>query len=270
MSTPIPGTGVRIPVSPPPAAPRPFGLFSHAVEGAGSPSPVDAPGDWERGVWYWSNNCNLTTGSLDGWCPADDPTKPIEPYAPVRVDGDPFTVHSGQFCVLPTFDAEAEARAQLARGEQYRVEDVFFNQQVARRDLIRLGQYPNLTCVIGELERIAARGYGARPVLHVPVSVMPQMMSEYLITEWSDNREQLFTRWGTPVVVGAGYPQINPAPILMTGVVSMWRTEVIANEHFDPPTNQKMAIAERTYVVTADCFAALATVSTSCSGGAEQ
>lgn len=269
MSTPVPGFDVRFPVSPPPQAPRPFGLFSHAVEGAGSPAPVNAPGDWERGVWYWSNNCNLKSGSLDGWCPTDDPSKPIDPYAPVRVEGTPFTVHSGQFCVLPTFDAEAEARAQLERGEQYRYEQVFWDQQQSRPDLVDLGTAPSEACGLGMLEAYAAEHYGARPVLHVPVSLMPLLMEHYLIREPvgdEPNRQRIFTRWGTPIVVGAGYPQGSPAQIMITGVVTMWRTDIFTNTHFDPPSNQQMAIAERSIVLTADCLAAVVTVP-GCSGG---
>lgn len=266
MSTPIPDV-VRYVVPPPAAAPRPFGLFSVAAEGAGSPAPVDDPGVWERGVDYWSPNCSLNTGSLDDWCPAVDPEKELTPYAPVKVSGPMFVVHSGSVCVAPNFDGEAEARAQLERGEQYRAEQVFWDQQVAREDFVDvLG--PGVTalseaCGIGLLEAYAAEHYGARPVLHIPVSLVPLLMSQYILAEPEGGR--LVTRWGTPVVAGAGYPQQNR--ILITGTVTMWRTEIYSNARFEPRSNENIGLAERTFVITADCLAAAVTVP-GCLGGA--
>lgn len=265
LSTPIPGFDVRYPVSPPPAESRPFGLLSTAVDGAGSPASVDNPGPWERGVDYFSSLCNLNSGSLEGWCPLDEPSKEITPFAPVRVEGVPFTVHSGATCGLATFDARGEATAQLERGEQFRVERVFWDQQSMRPDQVDLGTAVDHACGIGALEAYAAEHYGARPVLHVPVSLLPLLTRDYLVRPPEGDR--LFTWWGTPVVVGAGYPQESPAQIMITGTVSVWRTAVVVEDFFDPRSNQQMALAERTYVLTADCLSAVITVPGCSEGG---
>lgn len=261
MSTPV-GFIPRFEVAAPPVTPRPFGLLSLAAEGA---TPGD-PGVFERGVTYWSTACDLTTGSLEGWCPSGE--KEMEPYSPVRVDGAPFIVTSGVFCYAPTFDAEDAARAQLARGEQYRTENHFWFQQTTRPDLVDLGGQPSAACALGVLEAHAAGHYGGAPVLHVPVRLMPTLVAEQLVVRSGD---LMLTPWGTRVVVGAGYPGGPDAvevDLLITGEVGLWRTEVIANADFDPRTNQRLAIAERLYVLTADCLAASVTVP-ACPGGSQ-
>lgn len=263
MSTPV-GYIPRYEVSAPPVAPRPFGLLSVAVEGAGSPAAGPSP--WERGVDYYSPLCDSRTGSLEGFCPESDETeKELTPFAPVRVEGGPFTVTSGTICTAPTFDAENEAEAQLNRGEAFRVEDRFFRHKADSTEMVDLGEAPDVVCAIGALEAYAARHYGGRPILHVPVILMPMLFRDQLARVDGD---RLVTQWGTPIAVGAGYPQDTPTPILITGVVTMWRTEVFVNSDFNVRRNQRLAIAERTYVLTADCLAA-GIVVPGCPGGEE-
>lgn len=256
MSTPLPPQ-LRFPVEAPPAQPRPYGLLSVAVEGAGSPAGDPAP--WERGVDYYSPLCQMDTGSLEGWCPTTD--KDITPYDPVRVEGAPFTVTSGSFCTAPGFDAEQAALDQLRRGENFRAERIFWDEQMSRADLVDLQDGP-MACMVGALEAHAAEHYGANPVMHVPMILLPHMFEMRLLVA---DGNRLVTPWGTPVAAGAGYP--NPdlteegfAQILMTGQVTYWRTQPIVNSDFNPRNNQSTAVAERTYVITADCLAVTATV----------
>lgn len=259
MSTPV-GFIPRFEVSAPPVAPRPFGLLSVAAEGA----TPEASGVFERGVTYWSTACDLTTGSLDGWCPSGE--KDVDPYAPVRVEGSPFVITSGVFCYAPTFDAESAARAQLGRGEQYRAEAIFWEQQATRLDVVELGKQPEAACALGVLEAHAAGHYGGSPVLHVPVRYMPVLVAARLVERDGD---RMVTPWGTRVVVGAGYPGAPDdaeLTLLITGELGMWRSDVVTNADFDVRTNERLAIAERLYVLTADCLAASVTVP-ACPGG---
>ena len=262
MSTPP--EALRYPVAPPSAVPRPFGLLSVAVEGEGSPAAGPAP--WERGVDYYSPLCNRATGSLEGWCPEPDFEKELVPFDPVRVEGAPFTVTSGSICTAPSFDAEVEAEVQLARGEAYRVEELFFAGQLTRPELADLGAASDIACALGALEAYAASHYGARPVLHAPVVLLPLLFRDRLVER---DGERIVTGWGTPVAVGAGYPQSDPATLLITGQVTAWRTEPFTNSDFNVRKNERLAIAERTYVLTADCLAAAITVP-GCPGGETQ
>lgn len=257
MSTPILGTDVRFTVAPPAAQPRPFGLLSVAGRGQAPPA-----GSFERGIDYWSPNCNNTTGSLDGYCPTAG-EKEFTPFAPVKVSGLPRPVYSGGVCVQPGFDAEAEAVAQLDRGEQYRLESVFWADQLARADLVELSTPEAgdtlLACALGALEEWAAGHYAGRPVLHVPLRLIPIMSQLRLLERTADGLE---TPWGTPVSAGAGYgdPAATTPPaelsVLITGQVTLWQSDVIANRDFEPRTNEHIGLAERVYVVTADCLAA--------------
>jgi len=261
---PIPGTDVRFTVAPPAAQPRPFGLPSQAAEGAPPPA-----GTFERGVEYWSPNCNLETGSLDGFCPVEGSDKEFTPFRPVRVTGAPRTVHSGTVCTQPGFDSRQEALAQLSRGDQYRLEQVFWRDQLAREDLHTVPTPPDgdtqLACALGLLESWAAGHYAGRPVLHVPVRLVPEMTRQHMLVRTATGLE---TTWGTPVVAGAGYsdPAVDPVPtttpVLITGQVTLWRSNPFANSDVDHATNEHLGIAERTFVATADCLAAVVNLPT--------
>lgn len=263
MTTPVDYV-VRHQVVAPPATPRLYGLLTVAVEGEGS--GADAPAPWERGVEYYSPLCDMETGSLEGWCPTGD--KVVTPWQPVRVEGVPITVTSGSVCVAPTFDAELAALEQLERGEGYRVEQEWWDHTVTQAPMVAPGPMP-LECAIGRLEGAAAQVYGGQPVLHVPRHLIPQLFRLGLAQQ-APGGTQLATPWGTPIAAGAGYAldqvDAEDSLILLTGQVTVWRTVPIVNGHFEARSNERMAIAERTYVITADCLALSAAVP-NCPGG---
>lgn len=261
MTTAVEGFTPRYEVAAPTAAPRPFGLLSLAVQAAGG-APATA---YKNGVRYWSEMCDLNTGSLEGFCP--DGEKEITPYAPVPVEGAPFLVTSGVVCVAPNFAAGDRATAHLGRGEQHRAETIFWEQQTIRPDLVDLGAAPTPDCALGKLEAHAAKNYAGAPVLHVPTRYLPVLVAHQQVTRAGDRLE---TVWGTRVVVGSGYPgdpDDETLTLLLTGEVGIWRTTPVATEDFDTRTNERSAVAERLYVLTADCLAAAITVP-ACPGGA--
>lgn len=260
MPRPVEGFTPRYEVVAPTATPRPFGLLSLAVEAPGGAPDLA----YRQGVRYWSEMCDLDTQSLEGYCP--DGTKDITPYKPVPVEGAPFLITSGVVCTAPGFDARERAIAHLSRGEQYRAEDVFWQAQLDRDDRVNLGESASPDCALGKLEAHAANTYAGSPVLHVPVRYLPVLAKQNLLVR---SGSRLETPWGTRIVAGSGYPAATTAEtitLLLTGEVGIWRTEVIANDDFDTQTNERSAIAERLYVMTADCLAATITVPV-CSGG---
>ncbi|WP_062214593.1 hypothetical protein [Streptomyces sp. NBRC 109706] len=273
MTTPV-DYMVRHQVAAPPAAPRLYGLLSVAVEAEesgtvaeeGEGSGADAPAPWERGVEYYSPLCNMETGSLEGWCPTGD--RVLSPFRPVRVEGAPVTVTSGSVCVAPTFDAEQAAREQLERGEEYRIEQEWWDRAIAQAPMVAPGPMP-LDCAIGRLEGMATRVYGGQPVLHVPRQLLPQLFRHNLAQRTTDGA-QLETPWGTPIAAGAGYAldtvDAEDTLVLLTGQVTVWRTSPIATGHFEARSNERIGEADRIYVVTADCLALSAAVP-NCPGG---
>ncbi|MFJ9719877.1 hypothetical protein ACIRPQ_28795 [Streptomyces sp. NPDC101213] len=276
MTTPAPYVP-RHQVAAPVVAPRRYTLIGSIPE-----VPGDPDGRWERGIEYWSDACNLKTGYVDGWCPPDNPDgtpgdwdKPIDPYDPARVEAAPFTITSGIDCRSPVFPSQEAAEAALARGEDLMVEQRFWAQQMARDDLTVLqpGTTVALADAIAALEAEGALHYQGLIYLHVPVQVLTHLRARQLI-ERDGNLWR--TTYGSVVVPGSGYigrngpaEQAPPAGgwwLLATGQPVMRRTPVFAHEAFDYSTNRRGAIAERTYVISADCLALAVQAATTASG----
>ncbi|BDT39523.1 hypothetical protein [Streptomyces yaizuensis] len=265
MTTPAPYVP-RHQVPPPVVAPRRYTLIGAIPE-----VPGDPEGRWERGIEYWSEACNLKTGYVDGWCPPigedGQPTdwdKPIEPFEPVRVEAAPFTIVSGIDCRTPVFPSETKAIEALTRGEDLQVERRFWDQQITRPDLVELkaGETVGLDDAVALLEAVASQRYAGLIYLHVPVQALTYMR-ELEIAERDGPVWR--TPYGSVVIPGSGYvdqrgPGDRPPPaagwwVLATGQPILRRTPVFAHEAFDPSTNRRGAIAERTYVISADCIA---------------
>lgn len=254
----------RYPVNPPLYTPyRRYGLLACA--------PI-VPGEdgarWEQGVEYWSDSCDLTTGYVDGWCApeGEEWDKEIHSFDPTRVIGDPFTVTSGLACNSPVFPAADRARELLARGEDLQAEAQFWRQQMARDDLTDLGTDGAVLALddaIAVIEAEAARRYAGQLFIHVPVHAISRLLY-YRLADTSG--PCLRTAYGSAVIAGAGYtdrpgpdsedPPANGFWILATGQVQIRRSDVFTQPVFDPKKNRMAAIAERTYVITGDCFAA--------------
>lgn len=274
MTTPT-GFVPRTPVPPPVVTPRRYTLLGAIPE-----VPGDGEGRWERGVEYYSLNCNLTTSYIDGWCPpigddgdVDDWDKPIDRFDPFPVRGAPFTVVSGVDCTSPVFPSQDEAEAALKRGEDVQVETRFWAQQMQRPDtaVVRPGDVLGLDDAIGYLEEEAAVRYAGQLFIHVPVRALVHLDRLRIV---APDRNVLRTRYGSIVIPAAGYraglgPEGAPPPdggwwLLATGQPVYRRSEVFSHEAFDVKTNRRGAVAERTYVITADC-AALAVQAAPCS-----
>ncbi|MFI7278520.1 hypothetical protein [Streptomyces sp. NPDC049879] len=266
MTTPPTVFVPRTPVQAPVVTPRRYTLLGSIPE-----APGDADGRWERGVDYWSSNCNLRTGYVDGWCPptneageVEDWDKEVQRFDPTRVEGAPFTITSGVDCQSPVFPAPAEAEAALARGEDLQVEQRFWAMQMAREDLVELhpGDVVGLDDAIGYLEEEAAVRYAGQVFIHVPIRALVHLAQLQIVTV---DRNVLRTPYGSIVIPAAGYKdQTGPAGaaapangwwLLATGQPVYRRSEVFSHEAFDVKTNRRGAIAERTYVITADCLA---------------
>lgn len=264
MSTPV--YIPRTPVAAPVVTPRRYTLLGSIPEERG-----DRDGRWERGVEYWSTNCNLRTGFVDGWCPptgddgqVEDWDKEVVRFDPKRVEGAPFTITSGMDCQSPVFPASEQAEAALARGENLQVEQRFWAQQMARTDIVELqpGKIAGLDDAIGYLEEEAGVRYSGQIFIHIPVRALTHMASLQILTV---DRNVLRTPYGSIVIPAAGYkdqtgPAGKPKPatgwwVLATGQPVYRRSPVFTHEAFDVKTNTRGAMAERTYVLTADCLA---------------
>lgn len=193
-----------------------------------------------------------------------------EPEKRLRVGGDqvsatPFTVYEGVQCrTVDVGDALKRAERRLTLRESYWVETEFTRQWLRGPDVVT----PNgstalsLCAAVGVLEEFLAANYGGIGVLHVPRSVAACVGTGGVVQQ---RNGQLRTHLDNVWSFGAGYgnasPTGTPAPaghawLYATGPVVARRTEVVSREELEWRRNNTVAIAERTYAVSADCLQA--------------
>jgi len=160
-----------------------------------------------------------------------------------------------------------------------RVLERYFSQEVLGRSAPRLpvGADPvPLLVALGALEADAALAYAGQPTLHAPRWAQPYFTAGRLVF---GQGPALRTAVESRVAFGGGYfddptTPAEPAPaagrfwLYATGMVTARRAEPFVHEAFAPPTNVRMAIAERTYALDHDCYIAAALVTVGGGSGA--
>lgn len=182
----------------------------------------------------------------------------------------PFTVYTRSECNAVGFsDPQTVARDRLALVEGREVEHAF-----SRLVLGAVGaRFPlgatavSLKAALGALETDAGLFYGGAPVLHAPRWVNPYFEDRRLLQPNKDTGPARRTHLASRIAFGAGYfaNPFDPAAaadpagsfwLMATGTVRAWRSDVLVNETFTTTTNLRAAIAERTYLLDADCYRA--------------
>lgn len=248
-------------VSPPLVVPYRHGLLSAAsiVEG----------GDkrWEiAGVVYLAEGCEPGGGVWLDPCyqdpnpPAERPEKNV-PIGLDFVSGFPFTVYEAVACQAVGFpEAAVHAERRLLMHEQFWVEQHFAATELRTADVVTLGTaVAPFQQAIGVLEQEIAARYGGEGVLHAS-----RVWGETALSEYPDvSADPLHTKLGNVWSFGAGYgtagpdgtePAAGTSWLFATGPVVARRSEVQIRESFSPSRNVRMAVAERSYVITADCL----------------
>ena len=159
-------------------------------------------------------------------------------------------------------EAQERANAHLAAREEARAERAFYTGD--------LGNVPNLSGANGypapldegafdeahealaAVEQGIAREYGSLGTIHVSIRAASLLLSKGSLVARGG---RLFTELGTPVVAGAGYPDLGE--IVGTGALVGYRSEVFNSSSrqgdlLNRATNDLVAIAERSYVVGFD------------------
>lgn len=261
-----------------PRIPLPFGLLSvlSAAE--------DSTDRWQVGGVTWETlSCDL----IDGFgAPECDPEgNPITGLPRLLensggTDGvaTTFSVYGSWNCSPISnsqADASARAREQLLAREEARVEQAFWTGD--------LGNVPNLSGAngyaapidlgSGSLENALAlveaglgRQYGSLGVIH-----MSRYTASLLKNRLESRGGRMYTRLGTPVVVGAGYPDVPQ--IIGTGALFGYRSEIqdVSNRDYDllnRGTNDLTALAERDYLIGFDPCPVMSATYTEGGGGA--
>lgn len=180
----------------------------------------------------------------------------------VLVNGASFVVYEGLACGSLTED-ESAARAanRLALHEQYWVERQV-DIGLLRQDVVVLGggTATGLVHGVGLLEQAIAASYGGVGVIHAARELAAPMTFRALVRR---DGARLRSPLDNLLAFGAGYSTTGPdgaaAPagqawLYATGPVVVRRGEVQNREAFDQRRNTRMALAERSYAVTADCL----------------
>jgi len=243
-------------VSAPAATPLPGGLFSQFA-------PIeDSSVRWENGV-TWEDVERAQLGAIGQWqSPGTVPGLPktlTDPKCLTLESQAPLTVYAAyRTTALSHSPQEATqiAASRLLLQEEHAVEQALWSGAPNRG--LGLGKVRSYAAKgagkldmpqgLAALEHYAAQ-YGAQPTLHIPRRLASLMASAKLI---KDARGGGFeTRLGTPVVVGAGYP--DEMQIVATGPIVIYRGEAFTSTNgaggFDKGQNDVTGVAERQYVI---------------------
>lgn len=232
-----------------------------------------------EGIQWTSDLCG--EGHLyPGICDTTPPSKEFD----VCEDGDcdlvvaaPFITYVTQVCGPGRSMAEVQRR--IRRKELLRqgwlVERAFWGDDGSAPGYLQtLGETPidseaDLVLALSQLEQHAADNFGLPALIHVRAGMASRLGAAGLLRSVTG---PLVTWAGNRVVVGDGYGPVDAAgdplaagtdQIWATGPVSIWKSDVQVpdpRQTFDRATNQQYALAERTWVLAHECYAAVITV----------
>lgn len=270
---PLSSMSPSVEVAPPEFTPYRYGLLSAAQR-------VEGGGRWELGgVNYTTAGCPNETEEWVTRCPVDPPPSepPPEKTLPTglnQVEGKPFMLYDGAACYPHTGRTEEEliqlAIDNLIAGEQERLEAKFWEQIRQQATIVpppggtSADAWTNYCLAVGTLDDLLAKTYGGIGVLHSP-RFMIASATQKRLTRRDGGR--LLDPADNPWAFGAGYtlngPPIpgnddNPAGdgnvwLIATGPVVLRRSDIQTHATFGIRDNERRALAERNYVLTADC-----------------
>jgi len=263
-------------VQPPDFRPYRYGLLSAAQR-------IDEGGRWELGgVAYTTPGCPTKSEEWVTRCPTDppDPGPATEKNIPTgleEVTGKPFVLYDAVSCYPMSGRTESEllslAAESLTAGEQAKLEEKFW--AYIRANAVAIAPTApatswSMTLGLGVLEHRLAEFYGGLGVIHAPRYTMAAAASVMLTRVVGD---QLLDPADNVWAFGAGYDAngpigSDPAPagqawMYATGPVVLRRAPITHQAAFDQRTNERRALAERSYVLTVECpaFAVLVQIS---------
>jgi hypothetical protein len=264
-------------VAPPEFTAYRYGLLSASQR-------VEGGGRWELGgVAYTTVGCPSRTAEWETRCPIDPPPDdPLpekdNPTGLDQVEGKPFMLYDSAACYPQSGRTEVEltdlAIANLIAGEQQKLESKFWEQLRAQATVVAPPSGTTVFdfCVgIGVLDDLIAKTYGGIGVLHAPRFLISPVAQKNLSRR---NGGQLLNPADNVWAFGSGYDRKGPpldgepdneAPagqvwIYATGPVVLRRAEIRTHSTFGIRDNERRALAERNYVLTADCPAVAALV----------
>lgn len=210
-------------------------------------------------------------GLAPGMCCSAVTTDEIKTFDfPPTWCGGPYAVYKAVGCDILGEPYDDMARAALERGEGFAVEKAFREEHLAGATVLADG-----VCAaegIGILEQYAGENYAGRPVFHTNRYGAVVLGSKDVVFPGMDS--PLTTILGTPVAASAGLGDTGPdgtdaAPgefwVYGTGHVHLYQSPIVASQGRDVETNQSIALAERIWSATVECFSVAVRIVTECS-----
>lgn len=192
---------------------------------------------------------------------------------PGLITGAPVTVYAMAGCKMVGDFPKAQERAMgnLALGEQQALEEGVMRRVLSGATVINSGDTLSPKQGLAALEGYASTVYGGSPTMHMSRLAGSLLGADGL----KANGGHLESILGSKVAAGGGYmlnigPDGTDAPagqawMYATGTVVVRRASAQSYgpvPNLSSPDNSYVALAERTYVVTADCFKAAVLVTT--------
>jgi hypothetical protein len=208
----------------------------------------------------------VDSGSTDTTTVNSD-TKTLTEGVPT-VSGDPVGIYSLFGCRMVGQFASAQATAvtMLTRGEPRAFERYFWNTVLAGATDLSGASPASVTTGLAVLEDWAAQHYAGVPVIHATRRVGSLLASKAAIDRHGTHLESVL---GSRIAAGGGYsltgvgPDGSPAPtdtawLYASGAVVIRRSTAIVQSapELANPDNSFVALAERVYVPTVECFTA--------------
>lgn len=219
------------------------------------------------GVQYRTLNCWLPGLAPGQCCEAVTPDAEKGYETPEDVCGDSFTVYKGVGCDIFGEPYDQMAVDALEQGEWYPVEKAFWQLFLSQADVLTTEALcPELA--VGYLEQYAAARYAGQPVLHTTRLGATVLAAKDVALPGVD--AMLSTPLGSKVVASGGW-DAQPDPgepgdfwLYATGAVTAFASPVEVNPGRDLATNASLAIAERTWSITTECFVVAVPVHVDC------
>jgi hypothetical protein len=194
---------------------------------------------------FVSWNC-LDVNSVDVCAPDTTPAKTFG--SPSLVDGAKFAVYLGGACKPVSADVESNIDRVFDLRESRGVEKQFETRILGTGTAVG-GSPVSAAHALAMMENALGDSYAGLGTVHMSPLLATLLLQDQLLV---DEGGKLFTRLGTKVVVGTGYTSAN---LYGSGDVTVFRSERVLVEAPDTTNNVVNVLAERAYVVVADCVA---------------
>lgn len=247
--------------------PLPYGLFSAVTPRTAGTNR------WENGVTWEALTCDPAGGIGDPTCTPTDPSQTEATGLPKALvagenlgEASRFTTYGSYTCGAAGHSIEyAQERAteHLVAREEARVEQALWTGDLDNTPdfstAVTATTGPQDPCTaVAVAENVIAETYGSLGVLHVSRGGAQILLCEDALVV---RGQRLFTKMGTPVIAGAGYPNTHPDGateggfwIVSTPALMLYRSEIFypssrTGDLLNRGLNNINAVAERDYVV---------------------